>query len=179
MTCEFHELLVNELARMGRYALTLASGNKTVAEDLLQETAMKACGAQSQFVRGTNFKAWLWRILRNEYIAVYRGWKKAPLAIEGLDESLFGREGDQESKAVSGEMLRAFGRLPEARRNILMLKFWDELRYDEIAVVLGCPVGTVRSRISRARRELHGLMHAEAAVPPAGRRLMSESAVRH
>lgn len=176
MTCEFHALLVDELPRMGKYALTLTHGNHALADDLLQETALKACRAQGQFVVGTNFKAWIWRILRNEYIAIYRHQRKAPRPMEGLDETFFSREGDQESKAMSREAFQAFGKLSEDRRAILLLQCWDDLCYEDIAKLLGCPVGTVRSRISRARRDLHRLMEDNVVpqtrkVPPSDSRI--------
>ncbi len=176
MAGEFQDLLVEILPRLRAYALALTR-NRAAADDLVQETALKCWKARAQFTMGTNFKAWIYHIMRNEHINSFRRGKHAPVSIDDLPEEVFARGGDQESKLLTREVFVAVNRLPEVQREILLMSCVGELQYHEIADVLGCSMGTVKSRLWRARAQMqkHFLgvedngtedaSNSEAAVP--------------
>jgi len=163
-----------EAAKLGREALAYAdtlhnlarylTRNATDAEDLVQETYTRALRAASQFTPGTNLKAWLFRILRNTFISLYRRQRHDP-TVGGLDtvnpnhdatgaEWLRGdRELDRLRAVVREEIEQALMSLSEDARTVVLLDL-ENLSEQEIASVVGCAVGTVKSRLSRARRAL-------------------------
>ena len=141
------------------------TGNATDAEDLVQETYARAMGAAGQFERGTNLKAWLFRILRNTFISLARRRRGNP-TVGGLDTVSPGIEAptsqawlrndvelDRLRKLVAEEIERALMSLSEEARLIVLLDL-EGLTESEVASVLGCPVGTVKSRLARARQIL-------------------------
>lgn len=145
-----------------RVALRLA-GNAADADDLVQETMLKAYRSWDQYQQGTNAKGWLLTILRNSFINEYRRRTRHPETVdvdtiepfavlsEEQDEDPQGRFFDQ---IVDEEVQRAVDGLPEVFREALVLSDVEGLNYQEIAGVLGVPVGTVKSRLFRARRLL-------------------------
>jgi RNA polymerase sigma-70 factor, ECF subfamily len=164
-----------EAAKLGREALAYAdtlhnlarylTGNATDAEDLVQETYSRALRAASQFAPGTNLKAWLFRILRNTFISFYRRQRRSPIE-GGLDtvnpshhdanggEWLRGDpELDRLRSVVGEEIERALMSLSEDARTVVLLDL-EGLTEQEIASVVDCAVGTVKSRLSRARAAL-------------------------
>ncbi|MGZ6186749.1 MAG: sigma-70 family RNA polymerase sigma factor [Candidatus Binataceae bacterium] len=154
---EFRDLLVEHLPRLRAYALGLTRST-SAADDLLQQTALKAWAAREQFALGTNFKAWIYRILRNEHISSFRGSKQAQVSIDTVPEEFFARHGDQETKLLTREVLTAVNTLAPHRREVLLLNCAGGLSYQEIAEALGCSIGTVKSRLWRARHEIQLLM---------------------
>lgn len=143
--------------------------NRQDAEDLLQETYLKAFANYGRFTEGTNLKAWLFRILKNAFINGYRHRKLAPTEVDlaaeanGLDEAV-GRSGPDtptpEEALVARSMDRqvavALTSLPEDFRLVVDLADLQDLSYKEIADVLEIPIGTVMSRLYRGRRLLEG-----------------------
>jgi RNA polymerase sigma-70 factor (ECF subfamily) len=148
-----------------RAALRL-TGNQTDAEDLLQETLIKAYMAFEQFASGSNFRAWVLRIMANTHISRYRHAQRTPATVSWEDLSVAGhRPFDPPSAeknpaqealefALGEEPSRALAALPEEFRVAVMLSDVFDLSYKEIADVLGVPLGTVRSRIFRGRKLL-------------------------
>ncbi|HEY3064866.1 MAG TPA: sigma-70 family RNA polymerase sigma factor [Methylomirabilota bacterium] len=140
------------------------TGNTVDAEDLVQETYARALRAADQFTPGTNLKAWLCRILRNAYLSLYRRRRHDPV-VGGLDTvnpgvptaaeaSFLGDiELDRLRKVVSEEIERALLSLGDDARTVILLDL-EGLTEVEVADVLGCPVGTVKSRLARARAAL-------------------------
>ena len=160
---------------LGREALAYAdalfnlarylTGNGADAEDLVQETYARALRAASQFEPGTNLKAWLFRILRNTWISAARRRRVDPI-VGGLDTVSSGSEphtveswvhADAEierlRKVVAEDIERALMRLSDDARTVVLLDL-EGLTESEVASVLGCPVGTVKSRLARARQAL-------------------------
>jgi RNA polymerase sigma-70 factor (ECF subfamily) len=168
-TREFETLLgeVLERAYGTAYHLTKSSHD---AEDLVQEAALSAFKHFDQFQRGTNFKAWFMRILTNAFFASYRQKKRRPqttnledaqplhLLFAAVDAGLMEHHKDPATLIVEklGEarVSDAIAALPEEFRVVCALYFMNDAPYQEIADMLDCPVGTVRSRLHRGRRML-------------------------
>ena len=129
----------------------------TEAEDLVQETYAKALRGFSSFQQGTNFRAWMYRILRNSFFSSRTGLKRT-VALDEENESLLAQSTTPESLLIEQtdrEMVRqALEGLSVPFREILLLCEVEEMSYQEIAETLAIPVGTVMSRLSRARRAL-------------------------
>jgi RNA polymerase sigma-70 factor (ECF subfamily) len=145
-----------------RTALRL-SGSPADAEDLVQETMLKAVRAWHQFERGTNAKAWLLTILRNTYInqiraARHRAATVDVTAVEAFTVFRDVQDADPEgtffASIVDHEVVRAIDALPPEFREVVILSDAEGLSYAEIAGVIGAPVGTVKSRLFRARQLL-------------------------
>jgi RNA polymerase sigma-70 factor (ECF subfamily) len=145
-----------------RTALGL-TGETSSAEDLVQETLLRAFRAYPTFERGTNFRAWIFRILTNAHINEYHRKGRAPLLSDfaeaepaAEDESPYlsvddvERLGDQ----LGDSAKRALEKVPPEFRVPFLLSTFEKLRYKEIAEVLGIPLGTVMSRLFRARKIL-------------------------
>lgn len=150
-----------------RVALRL-SGDPSQADDLTQETMLKAFRAWHQFERGTNARAWLLTILRNTFINEYRRDKHrgTPVdisAFEGFTIFPDVMEADPEGRffdqIVDAEIVRAIDSLPEDFREVLVLSDIGDLSYHEIAAAMDIPVGTVKSRLFRARQALQKLLY--------------------
>jgi RNA polymerase sigma-70 factor (ECF subfamily) len=141
------------------------TSSESDAEDLVQETYARALRAADQFTPGTNLKAWLFRILRNTFISLYRRRRHDP-TVGGLDtvdptaqgpareEWLLGdQELDRLRKIVGEEIEQALMSLSEEARTVILLDL-EGLTEVEVAQVVGCAVGTVKSRLARARAAL-------------------------
>ena len=141
------------------------TGNDADAEDLVQETYARALGAADQFTPGTNLKAWLFRILRNTFISLYRRQRHNP-TVGGLDTIDPSAQGPADEKwlrddveldrlrnVVAEEIEKAMMSLSEEARAVILLDL-EGLTEVEVADVLGCAVGTVKSRLARARAAL-------------------------
>jgi RNA polymerase sigma-70 factor (ECF subfamily) len=144
--------------------------NQADAEDLVQEAAFLAYRAFASFETGTNFRAWYLKILTNCYYSKRRREKSRPVTSD-LDDTpdlyLYARSGQAGfptqgpdpaaellDKLGTERIVAAMGSLPEEYRVVATLYFMDDLSYEEIANALGCPVGTVRSRLHRSRKML-------------------------
>lgn len=153
----FEYLAMPLLERLYNFAHWLTQ-NREEAEDLVQETYVKALKGFSSFQPGTNFRAWMYRILRNAFLTSRAGLKTAvPLdddeaqlaaVTEHTPESLLLQRLDQQL------LQRALEAMPVAYREVLLLCEVEEMSYQEIATTVGIPIGTVMSRLSRARRAL-------------------------
>lgn len=149
----FHDDLKAILPRLRRHALALTR-NRDAMEDLVQDTVVRALAAQDSFTPGTNFAAWIHKILRNEFISKVRKNRQVVPLDEVVAERIAVPE-SHEDRLVLRELIAAIDRLPETQREALLLSTLSELNHDQIAEVMGCRSGTVKSRISRARRQLH------------------------
>lgn len=147
------------------YALVLTR-NRSDAEDLVQEAYVRAIGAMGRLRSNSNVKSWLFTILRNVWLNQLRQRRNAPSIVdspvEDIATSVTGAGADPYSLFVS-EMERqqvrnAIEQLPVDFREIILLREFEELSYQEIATVLDCPAGTVMSRLARARSKLRTLL---------------------
>ncbi|MEX0692043.1 MAG: sigma-70 family RNA polymerase sigma factor [Gemmatimonadales bacterium] len=163
----FTEEVLPWLDAVYRFALRLTKGDASTAEDLVQDTMLRAARFWSQYTRGTNAKAWLFTICRRVYLQDVRRprhWRERSENALDLDvEELAGlaqvpqdRDPEQEffHHLLDDEVLQAIDALPDEFREVLILSDLGDLRYDEIAHLLEIPKGTVKSRLSRARRQM-------------------------
>lgn len=151
------------------YALKI-SQNVDDAQDLLQETYYKAYKNYHQFEKGTNSKAWMFMILKNTFINNYRKLKKEPVKVDYDDiENIYdasGPENDKKNKLnnlnreayndlLDDELSSALSKLPSRMREVFLMCDLEGFTYEEIAEAVNIPIGTVRSRIHRARKLLY------------------------
>jgi RNA polymerase sigma-70 factor (ECF subfamily) len=153
--------------------------NEADAQDLVQDTYVKAFRARRQFTAGTNLKAWLFTILHNTYRNRRRDVGRDPVEIDSdrVDLAASADPADSPEEHLLREVLApdlqaALDALPEAFREAVWLRDVEEFPYAEIAEMLGIPVGTVMSRISRGRRMLYDKMVGRN-VESAGRKVSS------
>ena len=179
-TDEFEAEALRHLDALYRTALRMTR-SEADAEDLVQETYIRAFRFREQFTLGTNMKAWLFRILTNTFINTYRRKAAQPEVtdLEGVDESALYRRmaGDRAASSspdpeaellnsvVDTEVTDALEALPEKFRTTVLLDV-EGFSYKEIAEMVGVPIGTVMSRLFRGRERLRALMIG-AAVSPA------------
>ena len=150
--------------------------NPTEAEDLVQDALVKAMRARDQFHAGTNLKAWMFRILTNTFINKYRrgglerslfeGPDADPLADGWVSASTMRQLRDPEQIAlrpiVAGEVAKALDALPAEFKLAVILCDVEEFSYEEIAEIMGCPIGTVMSRLHRGRKLLQKSLYNHA-----------------
>jgi RNA polymerase sigma-70 factor (ECF subfamily) len=155
----FEQLAMPLFDRLYNFAHWLTR-NREEAEDLVQETYVKALKGFSSFEPGTNFKAWIFRILRNTFLTSRTGLKAAtvPLDLQDNDAALPVENETPETILIDRTseriMQEAIAELPVPFREILLLCEVEEMSYQDIAATLEIPMGTVMSRLSRARRAL-------------------------
>jgi len=165
---EFHGQLVALLPKLRVQALALTR-NRAAAEDLVQDAVANALAAQDSFTPGTNFAAWMHRILRNRFISTLRKQRETT-DIEDLPMSAFAVGAAHEDRMVLKELGRALNRLPSDQREALFMVVLQGLSYEDVAEATGCAVGTAKSRVFRARRQLQAWLmgeerHAAAQQP--------------
>ena len=172
---EFETEAIAQLSALLGVASRLTRNNAD-AQDLVQDTLLKAMRARDQFETGTNMRAWLLRILTNTFINRYRrgglersvldGPDADPLADGWISASTMESMRDPESQAMrpmlEQEINRILNELPEEFRLAVVLSDVEELSYKEIADIMGCPIGTVMSRLHRGRRLLKGRLYEHA-----------------
>ena len=156
----FEELALPLFEQLYNFAHWLAQ-DASEAEDLVQETYAKALRAFSGFQLGTNFRAWMFRILRNTFLTSRTGLKSTSVSDDEV-ETIASAAPNPETlllERADREMVRqALTELPVPFREILLLCEVEEMSYEEIAQVLAIPIGTVMSRLYRARKALRALM---------------------
>ncbi|MBI3269660.1 MAG: sigma-70 family RNA polymerase sigma factor [Planctomycetes bacterium] len=162
---EFERLFRPLLDSLHRTAARLTR-DAVRAEDLVQETALKAFRSFEQYEAGSNFKAWVFRILTNEYINLYRQRARRPAVVDFAevepvyeeateDPQFFTREeSDVLREQLTDEVTQALDRLPAEFREALLLSVFEGFSYRELSTTLGVPMGTVMSRLYRARQAL-------------------------
>ncbi len=159
MPSSFEQLALPLFGRLYNFAHWLTQ-NREEAEDLVQETYSKALKGFSSFQPGTNFKAWMFRILRNTFLNSRTGLKAATVALDLPDDdpALPAERQTPESTLIdraSQQIVQgAIAELAVSYREVLLLCEVEEMSYQEIAAALAISVGTVISRLSRARRAL-------------------------
>jgi len=155
---EFQDQLTDFLPKMRGWAMALTR-NRAAAEDLVQEVAMKVLSACDSYVPGTNFPAWVHRIMVNQFITDVRRQREHN-DLDQVPEA--GIPAAQEDSTDLRELNVAFQRLPKDQREALRLIAVEELSYEEVSHTIGCAVGTLKSRVHRARLQLRSEMSGES-----------------
>jgi len=167
--------LVDMVAPLRRYARALC-GDRWAADDLVQDTLERACVRWRLWTAGTDLRAWLFTVMHNLFIDGARRAKRQatePLDLEALEQA---PSPSAHATELALDLQRCLMRLPEDQRETLLLVTLQDLDYAKVARITGVPVGTVMSRLSRARARLRELMDgdgkaADAAPRPALRRM--------
>lgn len=166
----FKRELVGLIPHLRAFARTLC-GDPAAADDLAQDAMMKAWDARASFQMGTNMKAWTFMILRNQfYSEKRRSWRQTQLDQEAAERTLVATD-NPEAPVALDELRLALRSLPNEQREALVLVGAGGFAYEEAAEICGCAVGTVKSRVSRARRALQAALDAggyERDGAPAG-----------
>jgi RNA polymerase sigma-70 factor (ECF subfamily) len=153
----FKTQLVALIPQLRAFARSL-TGDATAADDLAQDAMVKAWDARAGFEMGTNMKAWTFMILRNQfYSEKRRSWRQSQLDQEAAERTLVAID-DPSGPVALDELRMALAMLPAEQREALVLVGAGGFAYEEAAAVCGCAVGTVKSRVSRARRALVGIL---------------------
>ena len=166
----FEADVLPQLDSLYRLALRLTT-DPSRAEDLVQDTVLKAFRSWQSFQPGTSIRSWLFTILRNTFINDYRRRQREPIpmdldAAEALATSRAAEDEDPEgtyfNQIIDAKVLEAIDALPEDFREVLVLSDVENMSYAEIAKMLNLPVGTVKSRLFRARRQLQKALRDHA-----------------
>jgi RNA polymerase sigma-70 factor (ECF subfamily) len=155
---ETYALIVAEIPRLRRYARFLVR-DQELADDLVQECLTRAVAKLDTWEIGSNMRAWLFVILHNAYISHWRRVKRSPATVEmSPSDPALAVVGSQEQHLGMIDVQTAFNKLGEDHKQILLMVGVEGLRYEDAAAVLDLPVGTVRSRLFRARSALRQLL---------------------
>lgn len=155
---EFATLIAQQIPRLRRYARVLC-GSAARADDLVQDTLERGWSRRHLWRNGSDLRAWLFTVMHNLYVNRNRRREHESIDIEPLCPPT------QERQIEMRDLDRALAQLSAEQREILLLVAVEEMRYADVASVLSLPIGTVMSRLSRAREQLRSLMNGDA-VPP-------------
>jgi RNA polymerase sigma-70 factor, ECF subfamily len=156
-TARFREELLGEMKNLRAFAVSL-SGSVSLADDLVQESLLRAWSNSEKFEPGTSLRAWLFTILRNLYYSNYRKHAREVQDSDGFYSRRLTVSGDQESHLDLEDFRRVFTMLPAEQREVLMLIGASGLSYEEAATICEVGIGTIKSRLSRARSKLVELL---------------------
>lgn len=157
--------LIPLLPNLRAYAMFL-TGNRADADDLVQDTAVRLLGAADRFEPGTNFRAWAFKVLRNRFLNEFAAKRRRNLPLHELNDDFASVFPNQMDGIELRDLVRQFMKLPPEFRSVLALAGGANMPYEDIASISGCAVGTVKSRVHRARAALQGLLK-KAYVPGA------------
>lgn len=149
----FREALIREMPGLRAFAVSLA-GSFHQADDLLQETLLKAWSSSDSFTPGTNMRAWLFTILRNTYYSLYRRRGREVQDTDGIYSGRIATPPNQEGALDIADFQAALAKLPPEHRDVLLMVGASGFSYEEAAEICGVAVGTVKSRLNRARARL-------------------------
>lgn len=152
----FQQQMIAILPKLRVQALALTR-NRAQAEDLVQDAVCNALSARNSFIPGTNFAAWMHRILRNRFISDLRK-RRATTDIDSLPGDFLSVEANHDDRLAVKDLAFALAQLPTDQREALVLVVLQGVSYQELAEMTGCAVGTAKSRVFRARRQLEAWM---------------------
>jgi RNA polymerase sigma-70 factor (ECF subfamily) len=160
---DFKRELAEVIPHLRAFARGLC-GRADMADDLVQEAMLKAWAAQDRFEPGTSMRAWTFVILRNAYLSEMRRNRFRGEYDEGVAERVLTAPAGQEEPIHLSDMHRALLTLPAERREALLLVGAGGFSYEEAAEICGCAVGTIKSRVGRARAALNAML-ADGSIP--------------
>jgi RNA polymerase sigma-70 factor (ECF subfamily) len=167
MSEEMRDALLEAVPHLRAFARSLTR-NRDQADDLVNDTIVRAIAASNQFTPGTNFRAWVFTILRNLF---YNQGRRGAGRFTSIDEVFVDEPAEMASQEASLEFCdfrRAFWQLPEHHREALILVGASGLNYEDAAKICGCQVGTMKSRVSRARTELRRMLDEDTVIARRG-----------
>ena len=157
---DWRELVVGQIPSLRAFALSLCH-NRSDADDLVQDTLVKAWTHRDKFEPGTNLRAWLFTILRNTYYTAVVKRRREVADEDGRHAAARSEAPSQDWSMAVHTLRAALAKLPDEHREALVLVGAAGLSYEEAAVVCGCALGTIKSRVNRARARLLRLMDVE------------------
>jgi RNA polymerase sigma-70 factor, ECF subfamily len=167
----FRDQLVALLPSLRAFARGLCR-HRDMADDLAQDTMMRAWAARASYTQGSNFRAWMFMIMRNQfYTTLRKNSRMTTLDPEVAERVLVVAPAQQDGINVN-DVAKALQRLPAQQREVLLLIGANEMSYEEAAEVIGCAMGTVKSRLARGRAALAALINgsADGALPASPKR---------
>ena len=156
------EMILAAVPRLRAFAISL-TGSVDRADDLVQETLLRAWTHFDSFQTGTNLNAWLFTILRNLFRSDYRKRKREVEDGDGIYSQCLTSLPEQTGNIELAELRTALAKLPHGEREALILVGADGLSYEETAQICGCAVGTIKSRVNRARTRLAKMLLIDGA----------------
>ena len=153
--------LIELIPRLRRYARALV-GDRAASDDLVQDTLERAWAKLHLYRRGTDLRAWLFTVMHNVHVNRVRAMRPTDPIEDDMPE--LAQRATQDDALVVRDLDRAISTLPVAQREVLLLVTLEDLSYEETARVLGIPIGTVMSRLARAREKLRELMQGKGGT---------------
>ena len=175
VSSSLRDSLVAEMGSLRAFAVSLC-GDKERADDLVQETLFKAWNHLDSFKEGTNLKAWLFTILRNTYFSERRKRRREVEDADGTYAARLATQPAQHGHMDMQDFRAALVRLPDDQREALVLVGAAGFSYEEAAEICGCAVGTIKSRVNRARNRLAGMLGLEELESDFGSQGLSKTA---
>jgi len=155
------ERLVELIPRLRRYARALV-GDRATADDLVQDTLERAWAKLHLYRRGTDLRAWLFTVMHNVHVNRVRATRPTDQLEEEMPE--LAQRASQGDGLLVRDLDRAISRLPDEQRAVLLLVTLEEMSYETVARSLDIPIGTVMSRLSRAREKLRAMMLGQGSA---------------
>lgn len=165
MTSNPRQEIVEHLASLRAFAMSLCR-NTATADDLVQETIVKAWANIDKFESGTNMRAWLFTILRNTYYSLHRKRSREVADVDGEFTARLSEKPAHDGRLALRDFRAAFQHLPDEQREALLLVGASGFSYEEAADMCGCAVGTIKSRANRGRQKLAQLLHLADGETP-------------
>lgn len=160
MTPDPREEIVEHLSSLRAFAMSLTR-NSATADDIVQDTIVKAWSNIDKFEPGTNMRAWLFTILRNTYYSLHRKRSREVADVDGEYTAQLSEKPAHDGHLAMTDFREAFAQLPDDQREVLILVGASGFSYEEAAEMCGCAVGTIKSRANRGRKRLAKLMQLE------------------
>ena len=153
--------LIELIPRLRRYARALV-GDRASADDLVQDTLERAWAKLHLYRRGTDLRAWLFTVMHNVHVNKVRSARST----DPLDDEMpeLAQRATQGDSLIVRDLDRAIARLPSEQRAVLLLVTLEEMSYEQVARTLGIPIGTVMSRLSRAREKMRAMLLGQTAA---------------
>lgn len=154
--------IVDQIPALRRYARAL-TGNTWAADDLVQDTLERACSKWRLWAVGSDLRAWLFTLMHNLFAnSVRTARRQAPGSTVDIDDVAHELAAPEADPGIALDLQRCLLRLPPEQRAVLLLVSLEDMSYAQVAKIIGIPVGTVMSRLSRARSRLQELLEAPA-----------------
>ncbi len=162
---DLSHLIEQQIPRLRRYAQALV-GDSTRADDIVQDCLERAWSKIHLFRPGSDLRAWLFTILHNVHANAARRYNTRPTLVPLLDETLApASRATQLDELEVGDLRSALAKLSDDQRQVILMVGMEQMRYEEVATVLEIPIGTVMSRLHRARERLRDLLSADPDAP--------------